>query len=147
MVVNWLSLSGQGWRPVSISSTVQPSDHTSALRPACACAWAWAWRANGQQACVHVDVCVSRLVPPRGAACVHTLRPQPGSGRHTGCSLPRQQPRTVPRAVDDLWRHPKHAAPHAPHAVCGVCVHVRMRVCMCARVRVCMCVRDVGKRA
>lgn len=33
MAVNWLSTSGQGCLPVSISSTVQPRDQMSALRP------------------------------------------------------------------------------------------------------------------
>lgn len=34
MAVNWLSISGQGCLPVNISTTVQPSDQMSALRPA-----------------------------------------------------------------------------------------------------------------
>jgi hypothetical protein len=34
MTANWLSMSGQGCLPLSISSTVQPSDQMSALRPA-----------------------------------------------------------------------------------------------------------------
>lgn len=34
MALNWLSMSGQGCLAVNISSTVQPSDQMSALRPA-----------------------------------------------------------------------------------------------------------------
>lgn len=95
ITVHWLSASGQGCRPVSISMTVQPRDQTSARRPALARTVTVAVSHNCSHHCSH-----SHRRP--GFAHARAHRAAEAAGAHRGrCPFPvvqQEASRGRPRA-------------------------------------------------
>jgi hypothetical protein len=114
-----LSRSGQGCCPVSISRTVQPSDHTSARRP-CERGEAVVVAGQGGRAVGSGQTRASAGAASRFERCS-------GGAPQTQLSrTPAPRPLTVAGALDDLGRHPEHAAAQRLHRVGARRVAVRL---------------------